>query len=227
MKRVRNLIAILMAFAMMFCMCASFASAESSGLLSDEFIERLNTMIPALVNVDDYDLYVEFYGLYAELVRREMMTTTDDTILQLAQYIDTVGADYINESSSSIPLPSIQKASVKKDLGDGTYAAGLDLPAGSYKVTCIKTDMDDLGSAYTSLGNLYSALGAGDDLGSAMGDLGNAFGKMYGMTVEIVGAYGAVQSSNELKAGESISINLVEGTALKLTGGKCTVESVG
>ena len=43
------------------------------------------------------------------------------------------------------------------------------------------------------------------------------------MTVSILGSYGDVVTSRELKTGERVKITLKKGTALKISDGSCTL----
>ena len=70
------------------------------------------------------------------------------------------------------------------------------------------------GCLYSSLGELYG--GSDSPLGDMMGDLINA-------EVQILGDYGTVLKSWELKAGDSIKITLSEKTALQISEGTCVL----
>ncbi len=105
-------------------------------------------------------------------------------------------------------------------LREGRYIVGEDIDAGSYILTCTGTTGDQMGTAYGALGNAMDALG-----GSGYGNLFNAFGGLMAeeltMTVAILGSYGDVVASRELKTGERVKLTLKKGTALKIADGSC------
>ena len=101
-------------------------------------------------------------------------------------------------------------------LPEGKYVVGKDILPGSYTLECTETFGETYGDVYSSLGGMF-----GDDLGDAMGSLGGMMGELINAEVEIIGEYGDVLKSFELKAGDTIKIQLEEGTALQLTDGKC------
>ena len=91
----------------------------------------------------------------------------------------------------------------ERSLREGKYVIGRDIAPGLYTITCTST--------------------AGEAAGDAYGSLGSLMGEYMEMTVEIIGDYGDVLNSYGMKSGDSLSIKLEEGTALKISDGSCTV----
>lgn len=112
-------------------------------------------------------------------------------------------------------------------LREGRYIVGEEIPAGTYTLTCVKTSGEEMGDAYGALGSLYDSLGGTDGYGALFGALGGMMEEYVGMTVEVLGGYGDVLKSFELKAGESMLIALKANTALKITDGACALTPVG
>ena len=109
-------------------------------------------------------------------------------------------------------------------LRDGKYIVGEEIGAGAYTLTCIGTAGEEMGDAYSSLGHAFDALdGSGSDYSALFGSLGGMMEQYMDMTVEIVGDYGDVLRSYSMKTGDSMSIFLKEGTALRITDGSCTL----
>ena len=106
-------------------------------------------------------------------------------------------------------------------LREGQYVVGEDIQPGTYTVTCTETFGDTYGGLYSSLGELYG--GSDSPLGGLMGSLGGMMGDIVNAEVEIIGDYGRILKSYELKAGESIRLTLSENTALQITDGSCTL----
>ncbi len=105
-------------------------------------------------------------------------------------------------------------------LRDGKYIVGEDILPGSYEITCVQSDGESYGEMYSSFGSIYSGMEGGDDgLGSLMGALGGMMGTVLPVTVEILGDYGTVLKSMELKAGDSAVITLTAETALQISDG--------
>lgn len=114
--------------------------------------------------------------------------------------------------------------SFTRSLVEGKYIIGEDIQPGTYKIICTNTEMENLGSAYSSIGNAYGAI-LGDEWGNLMGSLGGAMSSISGATVKILGDYGTVLKSLELKNGDSVSLSLSTGTALEISGGSVTIEA--
>ena len=73
----------------------------------------------------------------------------------------------------------------------------------------------------SALGGVADSLG--EDWGGLFGSLGGMMSDVINAEVEILGDYGAVLKSFELKAGDSVRITLSEGTALQITDGTCVL----
>lgn len=109
-------------------------------------------------------------------------------------------------------------------LREGMYVVGEDIQPGTYKITCTETEGEKMGGAYSSLGDAYSKLDGNDSWGSLFGSLGGMMEDVAPAIVEIVGDYGKVIKSYELKTGETMTITLEEDTALKVSDGSCVLE---
>ncbi len=70
---------------------------------------------------------------------------------------------------------------------------------------------------YSSMGEAYSSFDSA--LGGLMGSLGDVIGDVINAEVEIIGDYGTVLKSFEMKAGDSVRITLEESTVLQLSEG--------
>ncbi len=113
----------------------------------------------------------------------------------------------------------------KLTLREGKFIVGEDIMPGTYKITCVETAGETYGSMYSSLGDVYKGLDSENDgWGALMGSLGNMMGTVFNTTVEIIGDYGTVLKSFELKGGDSTTITLTEKTALKISDGTCELE---
>ena len=99
-------------------------------------------------------------------------------------------------------------------LREGKFIVGQDIQPGTYTLKCTETFGETYGDAYSSLGGLF-----GDELGGLMGSLGGMMSDMINAEAEIIGNYGTVLKSFELKSGDSVRITLEEGTALQLSDG--------
>ncbi len=117
-------------------------------------------------------------------------------------------------------------AGLERTLREGKYIIGKDIPAGSYTITCIGTAGDTAGDAYGALGSMMDALDDEDSgFGDAFGSLGGMMGSYMDMTADIIGDYGDVLRSYNMKTGDSFVITLEEGTALQISDGSCTIVS--
>ena len=56
-----------------------------------------------------------------------------------------------------------------------------------------------------------------------MGSLGGMMGDVINADVEILGNYGTVLKSFEMKAGDSVRLTLEDGTALQISDGTCVL----
>lgn len=111
----------------------------------------------------------------------------------------------------------------ERTLREGKYIIGEDIPAGTYKLTCTGTAGEDLGDAYGAMGKAMDALDDTQGFGDLFGAFGNVMENYVGLTVEIVGDYGDILKTCNLKTGDSVSIRLEEKTALKISDGSCTI----
>ena len=107
--------------------------------------------------------------------------------------------DAVREEMIARGLPLAQEITLR----EGKFIVGEDILPGTYTIKCLSTS----GETY---GDMYSALGG------MMSDVINA-------EVEILGDYGTVLKSFELKAGDSVRITLSDGTALQITDGTCVL----
>lgn len=136
---------------------------------------------------------------------------------ELKQLYEDVRIEMVNRG-----LP----ASKEITLREGKFIVGEDILPGTYTITCMETDGEKLGDAYSSLG---SALDSLDEENRGVSGLMDALGGMMedvALTrVEVLGDYGSVLKSFEMKSGETTSITLEENTALEVTGGTISLES--
>ena len=111
--------------------------------------------------------------------------------------------------------------SVEMTLQEGKYIIGKDIPAGSYRITCLSTEGESLNSMYNSLGSAYDSLDSSGDTnwGSLFGALGGMMEEFSELEIEILGDYGDVLKKVTLKKNTSADITLSEGTALKISEG--------
>ena len=114
--------------------------------------------------------------------------------------------------------------SAMRSLPEGKYIIGEDLLPGTYTITCTATEGDDLGTAYSSLGDAYGSL-LGDEWSGIFNSLGGAMGALSGASVKVLGDYGTVLKEIELKTGEKATLTLAAGTALEITDGSVTLEA--
>ncbi len=108
-------------------------------------------------------------------------------------------------------------------LCEGKYIVGDDILPGTYTLKCTETSGDTYGGLYSSLGDLYG--GVDSALGGLMGSLGGMMSDIINTEVEIIGDYGTVLKSYELKASDSIRLTLSENTALKISEGTCVLSA--
>lgn len=116
---------------------------------------------------------------------------------------------------------------VERTLREGKYIIGEDIEPGTYTLTCLDTAGEHMKDAYGALGDAMDALDGSQGYGSMFGAFGGMFEEYIDMSVEILGDYGDVLKSWNLKAGDSMSITLKEKTALQITDGSCTIVAEG
>lgn len=109
-------------------------------------------------------------------------------------------------------------------LAAGRYIVGQDIAPGMYTITCVATDMEALSGSFGSLGSMMDGLDKSG--GSSYSDLYSSLGSLYasldeGVKVEIIGDYGSVIKSVQLKKGQSVSLALEGKVALKISDGSC------
>ncbi len=131
---------------------------------------------------------------------------------QLTELYEAVRTEMISRG-----LPLAQEITLR----DGKFIVGEDILPGTYTLRCVGTSGDTYGDMYSSLGDAYSAFDS--ELGGLMGSLGDMMGEVITTEVEIIGDYGTVIKSFELRAGDSVRISLTENTALQITDGTCVL----
>ena len=123
----------------------------------------------------------------------------------------------VREEMASRGLPLAQEVTLR----EGKFIVGEDILPGTYTLKCIQTAGDTYGNMYSSLGDAYSSFDS--TLGGLMGSLGGMMGDIINTEVKILGDYGTVLKSFELKAGDSVRISLAENTALEISEGTCVL----
>lgn len=108
-------------------------------------------------------------------------------------------------------------------LREGRYIVGEDIDPGKYILTCTATTTGQIGDAYGALGNAIDSFGGTSGFGNLFNAFGGLMEEISGVTVQIIGNYGDVLASRELKEGETVQVNLKTGTALKISDGTCTL----
>ena len=154
------------------------------------------------------------------------------TLLSAALFTHAEAADLKSMSDSDLLLlydyvraeMHSRGISPAKSLRAGKYIIGEDILSGTYKITCTSTEGEDIGDAYSSIGNAYGAL-LGDEWGSLLGSLGGAMGSFSEASIKIVGDYGSVLKSYTMKKGDVMTVTLSEGTALEISDGSVTIET--
>ena len=106
-------------------------------------------------------------------------------------------------------------------LREGKYIVGEDIQPGTYTLKCTETSGETYGGMYSSFGDFYGGIDSA--LGGLMGSVGDMMGELINAEVQIIGDYGTVLKSWELKAGDSIKITLSEKTALQISEGTCVL----
>ena len=121
----------------------------------------------------------------------------------------------------------VAEKSGERTLREGKYIVGEDIAPGTYTLTCLDTAGGQMKEAYGALGDAMDALDGSQGYGSMFGAFGGMFEEYVGMTVEILGDYGDVLKSWDLKAGDAMSITLKAETALQISDGSCTIVAEG
>ncbi|MBQ6504375.1 MAG: hypothetical protein IJI57_10740 [Flexilinea sp.] len=144
----------------------------------------------------------------------EVRSLSDD---QLRSLYETVKAEMSRRGLDSVEMT----------LQEGKYIIGKDIPAGSYTITCLSTEGEDLNNMYNSLGSAYNSLdsSSGTDWGSLFGALGGLMEDISELEVEILGDYGDVLKKVTLKKDASVDLTLNEGTALQISEGTAKLSS--
>ena len=106
-------------------------------------------------------------------------------------------------------------------LREGKFIVGQDIQPGTYTLKCVETSGENYGDLYSSLGNFYG--GSDSAFGGLFDSLGGAMSNLINAEVKIIGDYGAVLKSFELKAGDSVKLTLEKNTALQISEGTCTL----
>lgn len=136
---------------------------------------------------------------------------------QLKQLYEEVKAEMANRG-----LPVSKEITLR----EGKSIVGEDILPGTYTITCRETDGEKISDAYSSLGSAIDSL---DSENSGAGGLMDALGGMMEdvalTTVEILGDYGDVLKSFEMKSGETATVTLEENTAIQVTGGTIVLEA--
>ena len=110
-----------------------------------------------------------------------------------------------------------------KTLIEGKYIVGSDIQPGEYIITCTESIGDELQDAYNGLGDMYNSIPDTEGYGDIFSSFGSIMSNV-GMTVEVLGDYGDVIKTTNLKTGEGIELSLKDGTALSVSDGTCTIE---
>lgn len=128
---------------------------------------------------------------------------------ELQQLYEAVRDEMINRN-----LPLAQELTLR----EGKFVIGQDILPGTYTIKCTETFGDTYGDLYSSLGGMFN-----DELGGLMGSLGGMMSDIVNAQVVIIGDYGNVIKSFELRVGDSTRITLTEGTALQVSDGTCVL----
>ena len=111
-------------------------------------------------------------------------------------------------------------------LREGKWIIGQDISPGTYTITCLESEGENLADAYSSLGDTIDNIDENNEgLGSLLGSLGGMMGDLVTTDIKVLGDYGTELKSFSLKGGESTTITLEENTALEISGGLCTLEA--
>ena len=150
-------------------------------------------------------------------------------VLGQADEVRSLSDDQLRSLYESIKAEMSRRGldSVEMTLKEGKYIIGKDIPAGSYTITCLSTEGEDLNNMYSSLGSAYNSLdsSSGTDWGSLFGALGGLMEDISELEVEILGDYGDVLKKVTLKKDASVDLTLNEGTALQISEGTAKLSS--
>lgn len=124
----------------------------------------------------------------------------------------------------TLSCPILALADSAITLREGRYIIGEDLEPGKYILTCTSTTGAQMGEAYGALGSALDAMEGTSSYGNLFGAFGGLMDEVSGLSVEILGDFGDVLASRELKKDEQIQITLKIGTALRISEGTCTLE---
>ncbi len=131
------------------------------------------------------------------------------TDAELKQLHESVRDEMINRN-----LPLAQELTLR----EGKFIIGQDILPGTYTIKCTETFGDTYGDLYSSLGGMFN-----DEMSGLMDSLGGMMSDIVNAQVAIVGDYGNVIKSFELRVGDSTRITLTEGTALQISDGTCVL----
>ena len=92
-------------------------------------------------------------------------------------------------------------------------------------MTGVSSEDEAFGDIYSALGNMASLDDEVAGLTGLFGAFGGIVDNLASMDVEIVGDFGAVLKSYEVKVGDTVTVSLTEGTALKTSNGTCEIVS--
>ena len=123
----------------------------------------------------------------------------------------------VREEMIARGLPLAQEVTLR----EGKYIVGENILPGTYTLKCLSTSGDTYGDMYSALGEAYDSLGG--EWSGLFGSLGGMMSEVINTQVEILGDYGTVLKSFELKAGDSVRITLKENTALQISDGTCVL----
>ena len=147
-------------------------------------------------------------------------------LLPCAAFADSDGFGSFSDAELKQLYEAIRQEMQKRGLSttkeltlrEGKYIVGQDIEPGSYTLKCVETSGESYGDLYSSLGNFY-----GGQLGDLMGSLGGMVSNVINTEAKIIGDYGTVLKSFELKAGDSVRLTLEKNTALEISEGTCTL----
>lgn len=168
--------------------------------------------LKAAVKKYQHEHYLEETGIVDSVTFDEIKAVYDSLI------------DGSNQGNDQNPDAGVNTGSANEiTLREGKYVIGKDIAAGTYRLTCIGTDGEQVKNAYSGLGKAMDALDGSNGYGDLMGALGGLYEELSELSVEILGDFGDVLATYSLKKGDSMHIQLNKGTALKISEGSCTL----